>query len=593
MSILHYILGLTSVLYMLECGIYVSGKISSPNKALNRSPRETGAPSPIDCELSSWSNWSECDPCIKQKFRSRSIVTFGQYGGKRCLDSVGDTRSCKSDQICEDEKIDCKEDFECDTGRCIKRRLVCNADNDCGDLSDEICDQDPKSPCNKMEIELSEIGRTAGNGVNILGMDTRSNPFDNEYFNGLCERVRDGNTRTYYRKPWNVATLTYQTKADKSFTTETFEDSMELITRIVKESTQSFQASLSLKMTPSELNDTKITVNAGLQTSKNESLETIKEYSKKTHKTFIRVLGNVQLATFQMRSRGAMLTSTFLEDIAFLPPAYDKGEYFRFLETYGTHYTVSGNLGGKYQLVYVLDTTVMKSKEITAKDVTDCLGYNVDINLQDKDIDGKAQIKNNNCDKTGTQSSGGANSSGVIENIISFVEGGTVNFATLLDENLVKKHKEIDVEDYVKWATSLVDAPVLIKQKPSPIYTLIPVDVKDAHTKKQHLETAIEDYLDEFNVCKCRPCHNGGTVMLIDGECMCKCTVYFQGIACQSPKSELYAKPNQPIDGQWGCWSASSSCIGGERTQTRQCNNPAPQPGGTQCQGDSVKKVPC
>lgn len=46
-----------------------------------------------------------------------------------------------------------------------------------------------------------------------------ASPFDNDFFNGLCERVRDGNTRTYYRKPWNVAVLTYDVSLSPSVKT--------------------------------------------------------------------------------------------------------------------------------------------------------------------------------------------------------------------------------------------------------------------------------------------------------------------------------------------------------------------------------------
>ncbi|KAM4808350.1 complement component C9 [Rhinophrynus dorsalis] len=599
MTKMHFILGLSAI-YLLESTVFVSGN--------GRLPREVDDPPPIDCQLSSWGTWSECDPCTNHQYRSRSIIKFGQYKGARCVSSLGDRKRCVANDSCNEEPIQCGNDFECESGRCIKTKLLCNGDNDCGDYSDENCedDREPKPPCRNMEVELSEIGRTAGNGLNILGMETMRNPFDNEYFHGLCERVRDGNTRTYYRKPWNVASLNYESKADKAFTSETFEDSESVMTKIIQESTDEFKLSLSVKYTPSEINDTSVKVDGGIGFSKNSSLEKIKRYSNEKSKTFLKVSGKVQLAKFNMRTRGYMLSSSFIEDIKELPTAYEKAEYFSFLEMYGTHHTISGDVGGKYELVYVLDKTVLKTKDITTLDVYDCLNYNLGLNVDAKDINVNPKIDGKKCTRGGFIREGGISQSpeitldkpimevilsladssvsapalldsgaagyfidaefaaknyvplqprssplaveaidgnttklGIIDNVISFVEGGTVKFTAALEEKL-KRQEAIDLEDFLNWAESLIDAPVVIRKKPSPIYTLIPTDMKDAYVKSRNLERAIEDYLDEHSTCKCQPCQNGGTVMVIDGECICKCPDRFEGLACQKAKSELF-----------------------------------------------------
>ncbi|XP_068106902.1 complement component C9-like isoform X2 [Hyperolius riggenbachi] len=568
--------------------------------------------------MSDWSQWTQCDPCTRQRHRSRNILKFGQFGGERCRSNVGEHQLCVPDELCEEEIIDCGPDFQCDNGRCIKQKLKCNEDNDCGDYSDEDCDE-PKPVCRGDPLELSEVARTSGNGQNILGMDTVANPFDNEFFNGLCNKVRDGNTRQYYRMPWNTASVVYKTQADKAFTSEVYTDTAELVQRILRGSEDNLEVQASIKVTPSEFRKkgdkgknprggkerdgeedgegegvayASGGVEGGYDKSKTESLERIKEFKTLKNKEFLRIFGKIQLATFQMRSKGLVLSPTFIDDIKILPPFYEKGEYFAFLEMYGTHYAVSGSVGGKYELVYVLDSMELKKKGITKEEVKNCHGWNVGLNGDVSGITGGIDVKNKKCKDNFGNEEGTSEKEAIINKVVSFVEGGTVEHAGKFSQKL--EHKEpIGVDDFVDWAASLPDNPVIIKYRSQPISTLIPLEMKDSYNLSKRLDKAIQDYMDEYSACKCQACRNGGTAILVDGECWCKCPLLFEGLACEKQKSELHEKPSSAIDGRWSCWEDYSSCVDHEKRQTRRCNNPAPQNGGKGCIGDNSRRVAC
>lgn len=80
------------------------------------------------------------------------------------------------------------------------------------------------------------------------------------------------------------------------------------------------------------------------------------------NKSFYRVKGKVQLGTYRLRSRGLEVSQLFLDDVDALPIEYEKGQYFGFMEDYGTHYTKNGRAGGEYELIYVLNKNTKKDK---------------------------------------------------------------------------------------------------------------------------------------------------------------------------------------------------------------------------------------
>ncbi|XP_007439441.2 complement component C9, partial [Python bivittatus] len=557
-----------------------------------RVTRESNAPEPIDCLLTTWSDWGPCSPCSNERYRSRDVLKFGQFGGKPCTAALSDREHCEPESDCPEEGNQCAQrEFECANGYCLKDRLVCNTENDCGDFSDEDgCEETKRPPCGDRDIEVSELGRTAGQGLNVLGMKPAQTAFYNEYFNGICDRVRDGNTATYYRKPWNVAFLSYDTRGDKRFTSEFYSDQVSTMREMFSGKTESFDMSFSVKLKPTESKET-VDIEGGFNTATTSKVSAFLKKAKGMDPIYLHVKSNIQLGIFQMRKRDLRLSETFLGDIKILPNTYEKGEYFKFVETYGTHYSQGGTIGGKYELIYVLDNQTLSAHGLTARDVNECLGFNLGVTSTIDKADTKAEIKAKQCKNNKFKDVDEVRRSGVIQDVVSLVQGGTTATLTKLNEALSSNVRVVDIEQYVEWAATLPQAPTVISHQVLPISELIPLKIQDSRIKKENLDRAIEDYVAEYSACKCQPCLNGGTAMLLDGKCECVCTPYYKGEACEIPKSVFI--PAQAIHGSWSCWSSWSTCEQGKRHRTRQCNNPEPGFGGKSCPGANSEPGYC
>nr|BAU69633.1 C9 [Sphyrna zygaena] len=557
-------------------------------RSQRRVERDVNTPAKIPCQLTPWNQWSSCQPCLGRRYRSRSIIHFGQFGGRTCSDTLSDEESCPVIGNCEEPPINCGINFQCDSGQCIPRRLKCNEDNDCGDYSDEDDCESYRSPCRKL-LEPLEIGNIAGSGVNIFGMEPRRSPFNNKLYYGQCNHVYDGNRRMYFRIPWNIIQFNYQTQAEQAFVTEMYESSSEVVTKIMEESTSNFNIGLSLRTSTKNLN---ASLEAKFNLNKTRNLEILLSHNQSQTNEYFRVKGQIQLAKFHIRRNRYKLDEDFVIDLKNLPLEYEKGVYFKILEDYGTHYTSSGTLGGDYQMVYVLDKSEMAKEHINNEKVKECLGFHANFNFRQNIIKSEDKtnthahfnINDDKCKIVTRAYSSLKTEKPLIKDVLSFVTGGDTVFLTRLNVMLSEGNRPIDASIYTDWASSLIHSPALVRQQNVPIYDLVPSEMRSASVIRHNLERAISDYEAEYSVCKCGPCMNGGTVLQLDGHCRCLCSNRFQGIACETPKPLQTGKSGY-TDGQWSCWSGWSSCTNNQRVRTRQCLGT--QGGGTACPGIS------
>ncbi|KAJ7986969.1 hypothetical protein DPEC_G00333880 [Dallia pectoralis] len=552
----------TAALLLGFCTLYHALSVyGDENRTGRRETREVKAapPNPVDCVWGRWSEWTPCHPCTKTQHRSRSVEAFGQFGGRSCSGQpVGEQQACTTQAVCEaDPPKKCPDsEFACDSGACIKARLSCNGDLDCEDASDENCEP-IRPPCGARQYDTNEQGRTAGYGVNILGMEPRMNPFNNDYFNGVCQKVKSSVDNTYSRLPWNVGVLNYDTLVEETVSKEIYEDTHTLLKELMTETKLTVGVGLNLKFTPTEKSQNKAsksntTVSGGVgldaDYDRTNMIKNVAEYTTIKNKSFMRVKGRVQLSTYRMRSRELQVAGEFLEHVKSLPLEYEKGQYFSFLEDYGTHYTKNGKSGGEYELVYVLNQDNIRDKKVTEKKVQDCIKIGITANFETNiGIGGDARVKPGHCKDTTNTDTDEKEGKALVDKVITGVRGGSLEAAVAMRAQ-IKKEGVIDVESYKGWARSVGDNPALLSSEPEPIQNLIPLDMPDANARRLNMKRATEEYEAEYNICKCRPCHNGATMALLEGKCLCLCTPQFEGLACQDAKADNNPNSKTPVE---------------------------------------------
>ncbi|KAJ8012256.1 hypothetical protein DPEC_G00066790 [Dallia pectoralis] len=592
---------LCSILLVLHYSLCVEAMRNPSNTAeireeqsAPRRVRRGDRPNPIDCKMGMWSPWTPCNSCTDKKFRFQYMEKASQFRGTPCLDSQWQHHACSNAlSVCLVPDL-CGETFTCNsTGRCVSQELRCNGDIDCEDQSDEMdCEQvdNRKDKCSSL-LSIPGASR-ATRGYNILTGEFVDHIIDPEYFGGKCEYVYNGEWRKltydvfcenlhynedekYYRKPHNFHSYQFVAEATSEGSTDYYEDMTSLVK--ARKTENAFNMGFSVGIQYLEFG---VSGN-----NSNSFLKNLTKYTSQDH-GFIRLLSKVQTARFRMRSDGLMLHEDMYQSLMELPEKnYDFGLYSRFINNYGTHYVTQGIMGGTLEYVSVINKAAMKTSEIEAATVKQCLGASLGISSplgKTKALEVGAKLKVGSCSAIGSYKKSEDSSTSLIEDIVTFVNGGSTESSGALVP--VK-----DPDTYRKWGLSLKYNPALIEYETLPIFELVRLSTSKDHVGERltHLRRAWDEYLYQFNSCRCSPCLHNGIPVLSQTSCHCICKEGFRGDACEET-----LRKGSTTDGAWSCWGAWSSCQSGSKTRRRSCDNPRPD-GGVACLGSSSQNQSC
>ncbi|XP_045883554.1 complement component C8 beta chain [Meles meles] len=543
--------------------------------AKSRQTRSVGVvPMPLDCELSSWSSWTTCDPCQKKRYRHVYLLRPSQFYGEPCNFSDKEVEDCVTSRPCRSQ-VRC-EGFVCaQTGRCVNRRLLCNGDNDCGDQSDEAnCKKIYKKCQHEME-QYWAIDRLAS-GINLFTNRFEGPVLDHRYYAGGCSPHYILNTR--FRKPYNVDSYSPQTQGKYEFALTEYESYSDFEKNVTETGESAFSFGFGFKVPG--------IVELGMNFADNNNKQFIRRIKQFSHtkSSFLHARSDLEVARYRLKTRSLMLHYEFLPRVKLLPLEYSYGEYRDLFRDFGTHYITEAVLGGIYEYTLIMKKEAMEKAGYSLKDVQACAQMGFRIGAAFKAVYVKLGVSMAICQGILNEIGERNKRNTMVEDLVVLVRGGASEHITTL------AYKEIPTAELMQeWGDAVQYNPEVIKMKTEPLYELVTAtDFAFSSTIKQNMKQALEEFQKEVSPCRCAPCQGNGVPVLKESRCECICPIGVHGTAC-----EVTHEKDVPIDGRWNCWSDWSPCSGGHKTRQRQCNNPPPQNGGNPCVGHASETLKC
>ncbi|XP_067320726.1 complement component C6 [Anolis sagrei] len=533
---------------------------------------------PINCQIGDFGPWSECDPCIKKQFRTRSLLQPSQFGGRPCSEQLVESRRCFPTKLCNIEEVNCGNKFQCDNGRCIRQNLECNGENDCEDNSDERNCRRVRPVCNRRHESLPSVA-LMGHGFHLLAGESRGEILSSSFYGGKCTLVKSNDTRKVFRVPANVEAVSFQVENEEDeVASDFYSDLIPLDSASSRQSSYSGSGKRSSGIPLLFSKKTKVRV-----TSSTSFKEAVKASYKK-NSNFIRIHKVVAVSNFTMKQTDLQLSGVFLKALNSLPLEYNYALYSQIFDDFGTHYYASGSMGGTYDLLYQYSAEELKNSGLTEEEMNECVRTETTRRVFFR----KRKKVNTKCtnNKMTVRHEGSFLQSS--EKSISLVKGGRSQYAAALaweKNGALPEHIA-----YTNWLESTKENPVIVDFELGFILDLVK-NFPCAVTKRRNLRRALIEYMERFDPCRCKPCPNNGRPVLSGTECLCVCQAGTYGDNCELRAPDYNSVA---VDGYWSCWSAWSSCDAShKKRRTRVCNNPAPLNGGKPCEGEQEQEEEC